>query len=62
MSFNPLKHEIANNNIEVIQVEEYSHLGRLDISGNNIKFFSDIKVPSTIRHLVLSHNQLENLD
>lgn len=53
---------IANNDIDIINVSEYPDLGRLDISGNNITFFADLKLPNQIRHLVLADNNLQNLD
>lgn len=53
---------LSDNSIEVLNISEYTDLGRLVIANNNIRFFGDIKYPSQIRHLDLSGNMLESLD
>lgn len=53
---------LSDNSIEVLNISEYTDLGRLVIANNNIRFFGDIKYPAQIRHLDLSGNILENLD
>ena len=52
---------VNDNYIEIIDVSKFKKLWRLDVSNNNIRFPSDIKLPSQIRHLDLSNNKLSNL-
>jgi len=53
---------LYDNNIEKIDVSGYTDLNRLNIANNKLTFFSDLKLPTSIRHLNASGNQLRTLD
>lgn len=52
---------LQNNSIELLDVSKYSKLWRLDLSNNLIRFWTDVKLPSGIRHLNLSNNSLSSI-
>lgn len=54
---------IAHSNfIEHIDVENCNNLKELNLSFNNIKFYTDVNFPNHINHLNLSHNKLTNVN
>ena len=52
---------IQNNNIDTINISDFKDLWTLDVSNNNIRFISDLKLPFKIRSLNLSWNKLTSL-
>lgn len=52
---------VSNNDIDVLNISEYSDLIRLVVDSNSFTFFNDIKFPNQIRHINLADNQLETL-
>lgn len=52
---------LNDNKIQLVDVSKFDKLWKLDISNNDIRFISDLKLPLTIRHLNLSNNKLTNL-
>jgi internalin A len=53
---------LNNNKIQLLDISWFDKLGKLDISNNDIRFISDLKLPLTIRHLNLSNNKITNLN
>lgn len=53
---------VSNNEIEVLNISEFSDLLRIVADNNNIRYFWDVKYPTDIKHIDLSHNELESLD
>ena len=49
------------NKIQLIDVSWFEKLWTLEIDNNDIRFIWDLKLPLTIRHLNLSHNNLTSL-
>lgn len=53
---------LQNNDIERLDVSDYSDLGRLDISNNDINYLANIKFPQQIRHIIITDSNLSTLD
>ena len=53
---------LQNNAIETLDVSDYSDLGRLDISNNDINYLANIKFPQQIRHIIITDSNLSTLD
>ena len=57
--------DLSDNDLQRIPVgvfDIFPNLSTIDLSSNDFKFGSDVRLPKTIKKLSLSDNSLENLD
>jgi len=53
---------ISNNEIEVLNISEFSDLLRIVADNNDIRYVGDIKYPVGVKHIDLSYNDLDSLE
>lgn len=53
---------LADNAIELLDISSFKDLGGLDLSQNQIRFWSDLKLPEWIRSINLANNKLDSLN